>query len=781
MRVARKVLPILMSAILVVSLCPGLAFANPGEGGGSASDVSVADDQASTEQLEAMAEIVSAVEEPGENVFGSAYPVVEGFDEATDADVSLVAQSFDADAPLTAQATFSDINQSSVWLKQQVTGSNGTCTLCAAAMMLRRAAMMNGDGNWKTITEAAVKPTAWAPGLKWDFTYKGMRVKRYDTLPGNSNNASTLINVLKNHQEGIVLYDRALPHAVLLTDYTNGEFYCCDPEKGYKTKLSATRINLNRCKEYWCVTSSVNWLETEKPSTPTEKPPTPVYTGTVTTIPDGVYTIRCAANTAFVIDLQGGSTKDGAQIQLYRYYKPTDNQKFRFTKNSDGTYKIANVKTGKVVDVANAALLNHTNVQQWTDNNTAAQRWYVEKNSDGTYSIRSKCNNLYLDIWGGEIKNESKITTYVGNYSAAQRFLLWPVDVENQVEGDVLSVSGINASYTQTGSAITPIPTVQRVVYQKEAMRVPQSGTASADYIWQDACWITKGKTYTVDVGSLQRLSGNNTQATMALYDFGVSKFLHEKRFDISANKQTYTFTAPADGMLLFYAGVTGACKGCAVQWNNVTVREKLVANTDYVCSYANNINPGTATLTVTLKGSFKKSKSASFKITEAPKPTPTPTPTPKPAPSPAPTPDVGDTQEAGQMMYRLYNPNSGEHFYTASTAERDNVIEAGWNDEGVGWTAPGSGIQVYRLYNPYAGEHHYTTSEEERDVLVSVGWIWEEGGWFSNPDGGMPLYRAYNPNAYSNNHHYTSDWGEFQTLLSVGWLDEGVGWYGVG
>ena len=145
------------------------------------------------------------------------------------------------------------------------------------------------------------------------------------------------------------------------------------------------------------------------------------------------------------------------------------------------------------------------------------------------------------------------------------------------------------------------------------------------------------------------------------------------------------------------------------------------------------------------------------------------------------PEPGIADPDPAStQAMYRLYNPNSGEHFYTASTIERDSVIAAGWNDEGVGWTAPTEGIQVYRLYNSFAGEHHYTTSAEERDMLVSVGWTWEEGGWFSDPNESVPLYRAYNPNAFANNHHYTTDRGEFETLLGLGWQDEGIGWHGV-
>ena len=50
----------------------------------------------------------------------------------------------------TAQAaTFSDINQDSVFLKQP--GGSNLCTLVAATMMVRRGAMMNGNDNWASI------------------------------------------------------------------------------------------------------------------------------------------------------------------------------------------------------------------------------------------------------------------------------------------------------------------------------------------------------------------------------------------------------------------------------------------------------------------------------------------------------------------------------------------------------------------------------------------------------------------------------------------------------
>lgn len=39
--------------------------------------------------------------------------------------------------------------------------------------------------------------------------------------------------------------------------------------------------------------------------------------------------------------------------------------------------------------------------------------------------------------------------------------------------------------------------------------------------------------------------------------------------------------------------------------------------------------------------------------------------------------------------MYRMYNPNSGEHFYTANSFEKDSLTKSGWKYEGIGWYAP--------------------------------------------------------------------------------------------
>lgn len=129
--------------------------------------------------------------------------------------------------------------------------------------------------------------------------------------------------------------------------------------------------------------------------------------------------------------------------------------------------------------------------------------------------------------------------------------------------------------------------------------------------------------------------------------------------------------------------------------------------------------------------------------------------------------------------VYRLYNPNSGEHFYTLSTVERDYLDRIGWNYEGIGWYSPiVSSHPVYRLYNPNVGDHLYTLNAGERDYLVNVGWNYEGIGWYASDRTDHPVYRQYNPNAVTGTHNYTTSKLENDYLDAIGWNAEGIAWY---
>lgn len=163
-------------------------------------------------------------------------------------------------------ATFGDVNADSVFLKQ-AKGSS-TCTLVASAMMMRRAAMMSGNSNWASITESSLKPSAWSSsGLYNSFSYAGISVK---SAKISSNKTNTFISLLNQHPEGIVIYDFSYPHAILLTDYTDGIFYCADPAPGYasgRIPVSKASITVESADKYWYVASpSVSFTSAEKPS-----------------------------------------------------------------------------------------------------------------------------------------------------------------------------------------------------------------------------------------------------------------------------------------------------------------------------------------------------------------------------------------------------------------------------------------------------------------------------------------------------------------------------------
>ncbi len=136
-------------------------------------------------------------------------------------------------------------------------------------------------------------------------------------------------------------------------------------------------------------------------------------------------------------------------------------------------------------------------------------------------------------------------------------------------------------------------------------------------------------------------------------------------------------------------------------------------------------------------------------------------------------------SSESGYFpIYRIYNPKTGEHFYTAAYNEADSLTNLGWQAEGAAWSTGSTGVDVVRLYNPNTGEHHYTINTYEVDLLVKAGWKKEMKAWKAPSISNRPVYRLYNPNSTKFNHHYTVSITEKNALISSGWKDEGIAWY---
>ena len=139
------------------------------------------------------------------------------------------------------------------------------------------------------------------------------------------------------------------------------------------------------------------------------------------------------------------------------------------------------------------------------------------------------------------------------------------------------------------------------------------------------------------------------------------------------------------------------------------------------------------------------------------------------------------ETVEIRQVthMLRMYNPYTGEHFYTGSEVEKDNLVAAGWKYEGVGFTFPANtGAPVYRLYDPATGEHLYTMDEEEKATLEAAGWNYEGIAFNSAYDTEAVQHRLHNPYATVGAYHFTFSEEEKQNLINAGWEYQGIGWF---
>mgnify|MGYP003226031975 FL=1 len=148
---------------------------------------------------------------------------------------------------------------------------------------------------------------------------------------------------------------------------------------------------------------------------------------TAVTIPNGNYYINVRSKVASSVDIPSGSASDSTAIQLYSGNN-SKAQQFTFIRQSDGSYEIVNVNSGKALDVRNAVAENNAIVQQYSRNNSQAQRWFIRDSGAGYY-LQSALGNWVLDLSGGNTADGAAIRLYAPNGTASQLFVVSSSDV----------------------------------------------------------------------------------------------------------------------------------------------------------------------------------------------------------------------------------------------------------------------------------------------------------------------------------------------------------------
>jgi hypothetical protein len=130
------------------------------------------------------------------------------------------------------------------------------------------------------------------------------------------------------------------------------------------------------------------------------------YRRLIAPIPDGTYKI-VNRNSGKVLDVAGAQLIDGANVHQYTY-QGTDNEKWNFALQSDGSYRIEAVHSGKVLTVANAGTGDGENVWQWTDLGTANQRWLVTR--EGPYmKLTAVHSGKALAVQNGSMLDQANV------------------------------------------------------------------------------------------------------------------------------------------------------------------------------------------------------------------------------------------------------------------------------------------------------------------------------------------------------------------------------------
>ena len=234
-------------------------------------------------------------------------------------------------------------------------------------------------------------------------------------------------------------------------------------------------------------------------------------------IAEGTYTIQAAANTEYVLDIAGGSTSDGGNVQIYSKNN-TLAQNFIVTSVGNGYYKIACEGTGKVLDVSGGSSTNGTNVQQYKWNGSAAQCWKFIDAGNGSYYIQSKLGTV-LDIVSGAIYAGNNVQTYMLNETNAQKWKLSKLNYADIEEGTytIQTALSTNKVLDISGGSVDNSANVQ--IYDKNGTTAQNFVVKKlADHEYQITC-ENSGKALDVAGGSssagtnVWQYSKNNSNA----------------------------------------------------------------------------------------------------------------------------------------------------------------------------------------------------------------------------------------------------------------------------
>lgn len=147
-----------------------------------------------------------------------------------------------------------------------------------------------------------------------------------------------------------------------------------------------------------------------------------------------------------VIEIANASLVNNAVIQQWTYTAGAKHQLWKIKDLGDGSYRFVNANSGRSLDVSGASTASGASVIQWDWHGGNNQRWILGRNTEGFYSIKAKHSNRNLGVRNNSLSNGARINQYTASTATSQQWRIseaaCPAGVAPLVSPHILTASG---------------------------------------------------------------------------------------------------------------------------------------------------------------------------------------------------------------------------------------------------------------------------------------------------------------------------------------------------
>jgi Ricin-type beta-trefoil lectin domain-like/Right handed beta helix region len=145
---------------------------------------------------------------------------------------------------------------------------------------------------------------------------------------------------------------------------------------------------------------------------------------TAAQLPDGTYRLRNACS-GKVLDVKAASQEPLASVILWDWWGGANQQWQLKRQAEDGSYRIEALHSGQVLDVSGAGAQDGANVIQYPWHGGSNQRWLPQPQADGLWVLQAQHSAKVLDVRDSG-SNGAPVQQQSGNDGCAQRWKIEP-------------------------------------------------------------------------------------------------------------------------------------------------------------------------------------------------------------------------------------------------------------------------------------------------------------------------------------------------------------------